>query len=380
MDVYGLEHFQTVVEKEEAPGELFNPMIGTLATSGARLRLAMAEAFVKKKGGYYSYMDTDSIWLGGPAGLVDDLKAFFKPLNPYNQDIEMFKVEKGDDNMPLDNVLAFCISSKRYCMPKIEGNNIEILKASNHGLGFMLEMSKENVIEFWKDIIRFHNGTLSRKDIEDKYANKFVSQQLSITSPQVLRRFKNITINGKMKLRPFNFMVAGQAFKPDSVTGEKIIPVVPFTKDRNTIPYQTFFDLKTGKVYDKDTESYWKPMSKVFFDFYNHKEEKFDGDIGELERKHIDISGVNYIGKETNSVEETSVFGVSDTDLVTYDSKQEEKIRTVIKNMSNREAKKHGFNRVTFYLWKEQIKKGNKIRFTNKTRKKLLNIAESDTK
>jgi hypothetical protein len=380
VDVYGLEHFQTVVEKEEVPGDLFNPMIGTLSTAGARLRLAMAEAFVKKKGGYYSYMDTDSIWLGGPEGLVNDLKAFFKPLNPYNQDIEMFKVEKGDDNTPLDKVLAFCISSKRYCMPKIDGNNIEILKASNHGLGFMLEMSKENVIEFWKDIIRFHNGTLSRKDIEDKYANKFVSQQLSITSPQVLRRFKNITANGKRTLRPFSFMIVGQAHKPDPITGEKIIPVVPFTKDSNTIPYQTFFDLRTGKVYSKDTESYWKPLSKVFFDFYNHKEEKFNGDIGELARKHVDISGINYIGKEANNIEETSVFGVSDSDIVMYDNKQEERIRDVVKNLTEEKANAYGIKRRNYFDLKRAVRLGKKLDPKRKIRKKLLNIAESDTK
>ena len=67
VDVYGFEHFQSVVQKEEAPGELSCPFLGMWATSGARLILAMAETFVKKNGGRYIYMDTDAIVTSGPS-------------------------------------------------------------------------------------------------------------------------------------------------------------------------------------------------------------------------------------------------------------------------------------------------------------------------
>ena len=368
VEVYGFEHFQTIVQKEEQPGELFCPMIGVLTTAGARLILAMAETFVKNKGGYYCYMDTDAICLGGPSGLVNDLKTFFKPLNPYGVDTDLFKVETADDGTPLDNELCFCISSKRYCWFRWTGDKIQILRLSNHGLGFMLYMSEENVVEFWKDILYYHFGKLSRQDIENKYAGKYVSQQLTITSPQVLKRFKNI-ISTKRKMTCFNFMIVGQAYRIDPKTSEPIIPVVPYTKDLDTIPYQTFFDLKTGKVYIENTEYYWKPISEVFFDFYAHREEKFDGTIGELTRKHIEIDSINFVGKEANDIEETAITGVHNIDYVYYNKNFEQKVAQKIDTLTKDEANSYGISNWQYNYIRRCLKEGKQPKFKKKTLK-----------
>ena len=374
VDVYGFEHFEVTVGKLEQPGELFNPFIGILATSGARLILAMAETFIKKKGGYYCYMDTDSIFLGGLPGMVEDLKTFFKPLNPYDQDAEVFKVEKADDGTPLADQACFCISSKRYCWFKRTGTDIQILKASNHGLGFMLDMTEGNVIEFWKNIISFHEGKLTRQDIENRYAGKVVMQQLAITSPQVLRRFKGIVTNSKRRILPFSFMIVGQAFRINPTTNEPIIPVVPFTKDRSAVQYQPFFDLKTGKVYTENTEYYWKPLSEVFFDFYNHKEEKFDGDIGELTRKHIVIDDINFVGKEINDLETSTVTGVSSEDYVYYNKDQEQKIMKRIETLTIEEARSAGISDWQFYYLKKKVALNEMPKFKKKTLSKFQKL------
>lgn len=366
VDVYGFDHFQTVVQKEEEPGELFCPMVGTSTTAGARLILAMAETFVKRKGGYYCYMDTDAICVGGPSGLVNDLKAFFKPLNPYSIDADLFKIEPADDGTKLENEMCFCISSKRYCWARWNGDKIELLRASNHGLGFMLSMSKETVIEFWKDILYYHFGKLTRQDIENKYAGRYVAQQLTITSPQVLKRFKNIVDSGK-KMIPFNFMITGQAYRLDPVTHEPIIPVVPYTKDLDTVPYQTFFDLKTGKVYSENTEYYWKPLSEVFFDFYNHKEEKFDGDVGELTRKHIQIDHIDLIGKEANDIEETVITGVRNEDYVYYHKNFKQNVTQKIEALTKDEAKSRGITNWQYNYIRRCLKDGKVPKFKKKT-------------
>ena len=338
------------------------------ATSGARLILAMAETFVKRNGGYHIYMDTDAIVTTDPneSGLSDKLKEFSSPLNPYPEKADTFKLESADDGTKLDNQLCFCISSKRYCWFKWNGDRIEILKASNHGLGFMLYMSKDNVIDFWKDILYYHFGKLSRQDIENKYAGKYVSQQLTITSPQVLKRFKNI-IDPKRKMRCFNFMVCGQAYRIDPITKEPIIPVIPFTKDTDTIPYQPFFDLKTGKVYIENTQYYWKPLSEVFFDFYNHKEEKFDGDVGELQRKHIEIDDINFVGKESNNLEEAEAFGVSSDDYVRYNENFKQKIAKKLETLTIEEARQRGVTDWQFYYLKKMSKQGKVPQLKKKT-------------
>jgi hypothetical protein len=366
VDVYGFEHFQSVVQKEERPGELSAPFLGMWATSGARLILAMAETFVKENGGRYIYMDTDAIVTSGPPGLVDKLKAFMAPLNPYSEKTDVFNIETADDGTKLDNELCFCISSKRYCWFRWNGDKIDILRASNHGLGFLLYMSKENVVEFWKDILYYHFGKLSRQDIENKYAGRYVSQQLTITSPQVLKRFKNI-IGTKRKMICFNFMIVGQAYRIDPMTREPIIPVVPFTKDTDTVPYQTFFDLNTGKVYSENTEYYWKPISEVFFDFYNHKEEKFDGDVGELTRKHIQIDHIDLIGKEANDIEETVITGVRNENYVYYHKDFEQKVVQKIETLTKEEALNCGISNWQYNYIRRCLKEGRTPKFKKKT-------------
>jgi hypothetical protein len=377
VDVYGFEHFKASTEKLEYPGELFNPLIGILATGGARLILAMSEAFIKSRGCSFCAMDTDSVFLVDPAGvpsIVDDFKAFFKPLSPYSQDADTFKVEKADDGTPLDHQLCFCVSSKRYCWFKRTGSDIQILKASSHGLGFMLDMREENVIEFWKNIIKFHEGKLTRQDIENKYAGKVVMQQLTITSPQVLSRFKGIANNGKRKMRPFSFMITGQAYRINPKTSEPIIPVVPFTKDRSTVQYQPFFDLKTGKVYSENTDYYWKPLSEVFFDFYNHEEQKFDGDIGELTRKHIVIDDINFVGKETNDLEASTVTGALSEDQIYYNKDQEQKIMKRIETLTIEEARSAGISDWQFYYLKKKASVNEMPKFKRKTLSKFQKL------
>jgi hypothetical protein len=368
VDVYGFEHFQAVVQKEEQVGDLFCAFLGILATSSARLILAMAETFIKKNGGYHIYTDTDAIVVAGPPELrlADKLETFTSTLSPYSETAKTFKVESADDGTKLDNQLCFCISSKRLCWFRWKGDKIEILKASNHGLGFMLYMSRDNVVDFWKDILYYHFSKLTKQDIENKYAGKYVSQQLSITSPQVLKRFKNI-IDPRGKMRPFNFMIVGQAYRVDPITHEPIIPVIPITKDTDTIPYQPFFDLKTGKVYTENTQYYWKPLSEVFFDFYNHKEEKFDGDVGELQRKHITIESIDFTGKESNSLEETDAIGVSNDNYVYYNENFKQKIIKRLETLTLNEVKKIGMKRWQYNYLKRCLQQDKVPKLKKKT-------------
>ncbi len=57
----GLNTFDAEVKKTEQFGEFFNPILATVITSGARLMLAMAEAWLEQHGGYYAFCDTDSM-------------------------------------------------------------------------------------------------------------------------------------------------------------------------------------------------------------------------------------------------------------------------------------------------------------------------------
>jgi len=54
---------------------------------------------------------------------------FFKPLNTYSLDVDdMFKIEKDDNDEPLDNVMFYGISEKRYRLFDINEGKINIRK------------------------------------------------------------------------------------------------------------------------------------------------------------------------------------------------------------------------------------------------------------
>ena len=84
--------------------------------------------------------------------------------------------------------------------------------------------------------------------------------------------------------------------------------------------------IKTGKYYENNTQYYWKPLSEMFLDYMNHKEDKYDGDIGTLSRKKIKVDSVIHIGKRSNNLDESEIIGVSDNDYVMYDNASNYKI------------------------------------------------------
>jgi hypothetical protein len=369
-EIYGISLFTCEVNKKERFGRAFNPIIATMLTSGSRLILAMVEAFVKQNNGYYAYCDTDALFVNPE--LTSKIQAFFKPLNPYSMDVDMFKVESGEGNKPLDNVWFYGISAKRYCLYSIEDNKIEILKHSSHGLGGLIGISEEEIKDIWKDILNYHYNNISKEALERKYSNKFVMGKLALTSPFVLRRFRHT--NKDKRLKPFNFVIVGIGYRPDPITKEPIIPIVAYTKNTDIVPFSPFTDYKTGKEYKDNTNFYWKPFSEFLFNYMDHNDNKYDGDIGELRRKQIYISDIEYIGKESNNLEETEVIGVSDNDYVIYDNKTEQKITDVIKNMITKDAKRIGLSKMQMFRLKKKIKEGKKIVLKRKTMKKLKKL------
>ena len=106
----------------------------------------------------------------------------------------------------------------------------------------------------------------------------------------------------------------------------------------------------------------------------NHNDGKYDGNIGELKRKQIDIGEIEHIGKESNNLEESEVIGVSDNDYVIYDNKTEQKISDVIKNMTTKDAERIGLSKMQMFRLKKKIKEGKRIVLKKKTINKLARV------
>ncbi|NOR46514.1 MAG: hypothetical protein GQ533_00475 [Methanosarcinaceae archaeon] len=87
--------------------------------------------------------------------------------------------------------------------------------------------------------------------------------------------------------------------------GNTVKPLAPFSKDPQKIVHEPFIDYQTGEV--KEGSQYFKPLSRTILQYVDHPENKFDGDIGLLERKYVHVDGVVYIGKEANNIYEQAL-------------------------------------------------------------------------
>ncbi len=156
----------TYVEK---PGAWYFPPVASLITSGGRLLLAMLEKSVDESRGSYLFCDTDSLCIvgtetgsfvpcvggkhfsKGKPGFralslreVRSIASKFRKLNPYNPSLvtEILKIEDinfldDDPKKRFRQLFGYAISAKRYALYTRSGSDIQIEKASGHGLGYL---------------------------------------------------------------------------------------------------------------------------------------------------------------------------------------------------------------------------------------------------
>jgi len=254
----------------------------------------------------------------------------------------------------------------------IKDNKIDILKHSSHDLGDLISISEDEIKDIWKDILDHHYNRLLKESIATKYSNKYVMGKLALTSPFVLQRFRHT--NKDKRLKPFNFVIIGIGHRLDPSTKEPIIPIMAYTKKLDIVSFSPFTDYKTGKEYKDNTRFYWKPFSELLFGYMDHNDGKYDGNIGELKRKYINIGDIEHIGKESNNLEETEVIGVSDNDYVIYNNRSEQKITDIIKNMTTKDARRIGLSKMQMFRLKKKIRDGKKIILKKKTVNKLMKV------
>jgi len=66
-------------------------------------------------------------------------------------------------------------------------------------------------------------------------------------------------------------------------------------------------------------QAYWYTLDDTLTKYVRHNDNKFDYDNQEIaHRKHIKAERIRYIGKESNNLEEASVFGIDDDSYLEY--------------------------------------------------------------
>ncbi len=253
----------------EKPGTWYFPPIASLITSGGRLLLAMLEKSVDKKQGSYLFCDTDSLCIvgtekgssvkcaggktnyHGKAGFkalsLKEIRAIsdkFKKLNPYDPSLvsEILKIEDvnfvdSDPKKRFRQLYGYAISAKRYALYTRSANNIQIEKASGHGLGYLFapkerqkdeeEETPQWVMEAWNFLLR---KELKLRPEEPAWLDLPAMMRMVVTTPNVFKQQR------PQWLGPFNFFL----FPLVSVTGgypagcdkSNFLFITPYESDR----------------------------------------------------------------------------------------------------------------------------------------------------
>jgi hypothetical protein len=292
-------------------------------------------------------MATDSIFV--PPKCAQELINYFQPLNPYSVDLQLLKIDH-------DNVWYYGISSKRYVLYNYENGKITFIEDKKdeksyklHGLGHLtnpFSQSKSDWhAEIWEDILNLHNGLLTPVDIEEKYSRFYAIARMTVSTSYILNRFRTLNEGKEWRdqIKPFNFFLCGCQVKVD---GKKPVKQLsPHTKDPQSIVHEPFIDYETGTI--KQGLEYFKPLSKTILQYIDHPESKYEGDIGQLERKHIMVTEIVHIGKEANNIEDEPL----ETGNVQV-FKNEGKERLKIVEMRQCEAERLGIDRKTIWRMK----------------------------
>lgn len=372
---YGDKPAPIQTNKVERAGKYFHPLLGTLITGAARLMLAIAERQVLNEGLDWAFCDTDSLAIANVAGLdrepfvaiVEKVRAWFEPLNPFDQKGSILQLEKT--NYPetattelsnLDPPLCLAISAKRYVLfNHNQDGEVTIRKASAHGLGHLLapyedpnkgqrvgsigvELWQE---DYWKAIVKAAYS--DKPDIIDPSGFQGFDQpaasHYAATKPGLLRWFQkyNEHVPPSQQIGPFNFLLVMQAkSKIEMMEADPAALSLPSWKGRHPSPAAPYFKKASEAAqfaFDRDDENrspvpitWLKTHARSLARYHMHPENKFLSggfeDRGILSRRHVYVLSVQCIGKEADNLDEKIAVG-DDDGLIEYElAKEQQKV------------------------------------------------------
>src|SRR5215469_2831520 len=274
---------------KEQLGKWYSPPLASLITSGGRLLLAMLERSVQKRHGSYLFCDTDSLCIVGskeggfvecPGGRatsqlksgiralsLEEIKAIaeeFNRLNPYDPSLvpEILKIEdinhlNCDPKKPLRQLFGYAVSAKRYALYSQTENDIQIEKASGHGLGYLFSPQKKKkeanedeetpqwVMEAWEFLLR---NALKLPSKDPQWLNLPAMMRMVVTTPNVFKQKR------RDWLGPFNFFLfpmLSETFGgyPSGFDKSNFVFITPYESDRRRWSSLKGVNLVDGKSY-----------------------------------------------------------------------------------------------------------------------------------
>jgi len=356
----GSQRFTVSSAKPEQVGEYCFPPIAALVTGAARLLLALLERLVRDAGGTYALCDTDSLAIiasesggfvpcpggattgpGGEMGVralawaqVREISVRIEALKPYGPGVpdSLLKIEdvnvRDGAQAPL---FYYGLSAKRYCLFREGSDGPEIVKASEHGLGHLMNPTDPDemrrgpsgapkwIEEVWRGLVLAHRGQQSSQS-PSWFVRPAVARH-GFTSPALIRPLHREQRDRPYceQVKPFSFALTcyvqphGTPAGTDPGTCHLI---TPFERDARKWLNQDWFDTASGtvcRITSRATTSRCvarvKSMADIVADYVAHPEAKSAGPKGEptgpataglLQRRHVEPVYLFRLGKESN--------------------------------------------------------------------------------
>jgi hypothetical protein len=335
-----IEERATITER---PGPFYFPPVSALITAGGRLLLSMLEKMVAAEGGTYLMCDTDSMAIvaSEPGGLVscsggthkmhdgrDAIKALswsetrriverFETLNPYNRRIVPGSILNIVEEINFDStgkqrqIYGYGISAKRYSIHILDGLQLTIIKASEHGLGLYYRPKEGRdeeceaplwIKEGWQWIL---DRALGRHAKKPSWFQIPVMRRIAISTPQVMRALRRLD---RDKARPYNFALSPVIV---NLSGSLVTLLGPFEKTAARwaeMPYVNIHDGSTHTLQPPTLPVLPQTFDMVLSQYVQHPENKSlapDGNPckadsdGLLGRYPVTATEFHLIGKET---------------------------------------------------------------------------------
>jgi len=222
---------------------------------------------------------------------------------------------------------SMCMNEK--CGKPVSSNNDED-RWSEHGLGHLLNPTdpesedRDWIAQAWLAILRRSLNLTARKTLGFE-ASPAVGR-ITVSSPAVMKPLEALN-KGKVYadgIKPFNFLLTChvKAFgHPLGVDAERFHLISPYETDSRKWLRMSWIDQYSGKKYRIKTADHHgdrhsarvKTYGDVLREYEYHPEAKCADargkvcdkqTVGLLQRRHIRIDQIKYIGKESNSLEE----------------------------------------------------------------------------
>jgi len=109
------------------------------------------------------------------------------------------------------------------------------------------------------------------------------------------------------------------------------------------------------------------------YKYVRHNDNKFDYDNeGIAHRKHIVVNRIRYIGKESNNLDEASIFGIDDDSYLEYENAED--FKQWILSLKPKDVRDKGISQQALYYQKSLIRNGKSLNIKQKVVRRLSEI------